>query len=154
MIEESYYPHILKQTQTYKVTLRGKTVAFYTVSVRSISLQNSDAPVSENYWKEPIFSAVIINYIAVDKRLHRNGIGTTILESVVDEARALYHQWPVRLVVLEALRQKVDWYLDRGFDAINQADLEGTSETVKLYLDLMPSGDKGKIEEYTSSFYQ
>lgn len=53
LVAESFYPHLLKQSRTYQVKLQNQTVGFYSLSVRGVSLLNSDAPVAEFYFKEP-----------------------------------------------------------------------------------------------------
>ncbi len=124
LVAESFYPHLLKQSRTYQVKLQNQTVGFYSLSVRGVSLLNSDAPVAEFYFKEPSFGAICLDYLAVDARIHGRGIGSAILHSVITQARELAKDWPIRLFVLDALREKVSWYRDRGFDALIRADLD------------------------------
>lgn len=148
LIKKSYFRHILRQALTCKVTFKGHRVGFYTVSVLSIRLENSDASITEYYDDLPSFGVIKLDYIAVDKNVQKRGIGSTILVHIVQCAKSLHQQWPVRILVLDALRSKINWYLSHGFEAINTHDLSGTSETVCMYLDLMPEKEKEKIEKY------
>ena len=147
LVSDSFYPHILKQRQVHKLSYAGYRVGFYSVSVAGISLEESDAPVADYYASTPSFAAIVLNYLAVDKIVQGNGIGSAALKHIIAEARALYAAWPVRLLILDALRSKLSWYLQHGFALLNQADMNGTSETVRMYLDLMPEEEKDIINE-------
>lgn len=153
LVAESFYPHLLKQSRTYQVKLQNQTVGFYSLSVRGISLLNSDAPVAEFYFKEPSFGAICLDYLAVDARIHGRGIGSAILHSVITQARELAKDWPIRLFVLDALREKVSWYRDRGFDALIRADLDKKTETVGMYLDLSSKEELDALGAYTDDFF-
>ena len=48
---------------------------------------------------------------------------------------------------------KVGWYTKFGFVPINQKDLTGPTETVRMFLDIMPDEDKQYIEKYTDYYY-
>lgn len=153
MLQQSYYPHILKQVHAYKVLIEGTIVGFYEVSIRSIDVTDSDANFAEKYYHEPTYCCVFIDFIAVDQNLQGSGIGTVILKSIIDQAHSLYAKWPVRLVILDALREKIQWYTNRGFYALNSAELHSDSETMLMFFDLMPAQDVANAEEYCSSFY-
>lgn len=148
LVSESYYSHILKQTRVYKLSIQGQRVGFCSVSILGISLESSDAPIAEYFDKTPSFGAVMLNYLAVDARVQHLGIGSTALEYIIAEAQTLYTLWPVRLLVIDALRNKIDWYTNHGFEILNKADLNGISETVQMYFDLMPAEDQKSIEDY------
>lgn len=153
LVSRSIYPTLLKQTRTYKISMKGHRIGFYSVSILAISLEGSDAPIAESFEGTPTFAAVKLDYVAVDKRVQNHGIGTNVLAYVVDEARELCKVWPVRILVLDALRDKLTWYTERGFRAINSSDLVRTTPTVRLYIDLISLEDAEKIVEYDCSFY-
>ena len=153
LVANSFYPNQYRQIMAYKMSMCNHCVGFFSVSVVGISLENSDASVAEYFYNEPSFAAVKLDYIAVDKRIQRNGIGTTTLEYIVQEARKLYKGWPVRLLVLDAVRDKVGWYEERGFEPINKADMDKISPTVAMYLDLMPDDEKNVIIEESEEYY-
>lgn len=153
LIADSYYPHLLKQSRTYQIKMQDHTVGFYRLSVRSVSLENSDASMADFYWGTPSYGAVCLDYIAVDAGIHHLGIGTVALKSIVQQAQALAQSWPVRLLVLDALRNKAPWYSNMGFDALNRSDLAGASETVTMYLDLLSKEDSAVLDAYHRSYY-
>lgn len=152
MISKSYYPHILHQIHATKISISGKCVGFYSISILSISLENSDAPLADYFDGSSSFGAVMLNYLAVDKRVHHHHIGTNVLKYIISEVQSLYHVCPIRLLVLDALRDKITWYTKHGFVPINQKDLDGTSETIRMFLDIMPDDDKKQIDKYVDYY--
>lgn len=148
LIKESYFRHILRQSLTFKVAIKGHRVGFYTVSILRISFDDSDASLAQYYDNSPSFGVIKLDYIAVDKRVQKNGIGSTLLVHIVQCAKSLHQQWPIRILVLDALRERINWYSSHGFEPINTADLCGISETVPMYLDLMPEKERLQVEEY------
>ena len=148
LVANSVFPCILKQSQTYKMTIQGKCVGFFSVSICGVSLENSDAPIASYYDGTPSFGAVKVDFIAVDKKAQKHGIGSTALKYIVKEARVLSTQWPVRVLILDALRDVVDWYMDRGFSPVNTGDLEGFSPSVRLYIDLITKEEQTKLDQY------
>ena len=153
LVSRSLYPTVLKQARTYKITMQGHRVGFCSISILGISLEHSDAPVAEAFEGTPSFAAVKLDYIAIDTRVQSRGIGTIVLKYIVSEARELCKVWPIRILVLDALRDKISWYIKRGFQMINSSDLDGNTPTVRLYIDLISCEDAKKIDEYNSSFY-
>lgn len=151
-VAQSFYPHLLKQSQVYQVKLQNQIVGFYSISIGAVSLQKSDADVAKYYFKEPHFGAVCLDYIAVDARIHGCGIGTTILGSVITKARELAENWPVRLLVLDALWERRSWYQDRGFEALTRAELEEPAETIGMYLDLGSKDELDALRAYIDAY--
>lgn len=150
LVATSFYPHIIKQRKVYKILVREAKVGFMSVSISNISLAHSDAPVAEYYADPPSFGAVKLDYIAVDKRVQKLGIGSTALKYIIQEARELHKTWPVRLLVLDAIRERIDWYKELGFEAVSQAELKSDSPTVPMYIDLMPESEKKSLDTYAT----
>lgn len=42
-VRKSFYPHLLKQSRTYQIKMQNQTVGFYSLSVMSVNLAQSDA---------------------------------------------------------------------------------------------------------------
>lgn len=151
LVSGVYYPNILKQAKVFKISVQNTRVGFCAVSVTHISVDNADAPIAEYYSNAPSYGALKIDFIAVDKRVHRKGIGTTALAFFVSEARRFYEIVPIRVLVIDALREKMDWYTARGFDLLNSKERSDISPTVKMYIDLISAEDKDKLEEYVAN---
>lgn len=154
MIDQTYYSCLLREARAYCVYLkvnddREILVGVYSVSIGTLRLGEAASPLAEYYSHEPpTYATVHLNYIAVNSKVQRKGIGTKVLEYIVFQARSLYREWPVRILVLDALREKVDWYKERGFASVYQEDPDPHSTTVKMYLDLMPEEDYQRLSEY------
>lgn len=151
LVSKSVYPSILKQAKTYKITIQGVRVGFISVSIGEISFEKSDAPIASYYEKNQKYGAVLIDFIAVDKKVHKQGIGKTSLKFIVQEAKELSAHWPVRVLVLDALRDVVDWYTKKGFSPIDAASLNKSSSSVLLYFDLMSEDEQTKLDQYVQS---
>lgn len=157
MIDQTYYACLLREARAYCVYLKVEDdqeilVGVYSVSVGTLRLEDAASPLADYYSHEPpTYATVHLNYIAVDLNVQGHGIGTTILAYIVLQARSLYREWPVRLLVLDALRDKVAWYEKRGFAAVYEDDPDPHSTTVKMYLDLMPGEDYQRLSEYVES---
>ena len=150
LVAKSFLAHAVKQQLTYKILYQNIVVGFWTVSMRGVTLDNSDAKVAECYEDPPEFGAVKLNYIAVSKEVQGCGIGSSALWYIIKKAQELYQQWPVRMLILDAIRDKMEWYQKFGFEAICQEDISSDSATVQMYLDLMPDREKGELDAYTS----
>ena len=148
LVSSSVFPSILKQVKTYKMSIRAKRIGFFSVSIRGISFEDSDASIASYYEKAPTFGAVMIDFIAVEKKVQKRGIGTTALEYVVQAAKELSAHWPVRVLVLDALRDTIDWYTQKGFAPINTVDLASDSPVVRLYIDLMTEEEQTKLDQH------
>ncbi|WP_455678286.1 GNAT family N-acetyltransferase [Sharpea azabuensis] len=154
LVANSFYPNQYRQIMAYKMSIQNIRVGFFSVSVQGISLEDTDTSVAEYYYDNPSFAAVKLEYIAIDKRIQKRGIGTTALEYIVQEARKLYVCWPIRLLILDAVRDKVSWYENRGFEPIDRADMNSASATVPMYLDLMPEDEKTVIIAESEEYYE
>ena len=149
MIAASYYPNLLKQSCTYMVNANNRLIGFYRLSIIALTLDDESAGgIGSYYWQTPSFSAVCLDYIAVDKRIQRKGLGTKILSLVKEQATKLSNAWPVRLLVLEALSAKYEWYRERGFAPIDVEKLSKNDETIHLYIDLLSPVEHSLLNEY------
>lgn len=157
MIDQTYYACLLREARAYCVYLKVKDgqeilVGAYSVSIGKLGLEDAVSQLSDYYSREPAACAMVhLDYIAVNSKVQDHGIGTAILEYIVLQAWSLYREWPVRLLVLDAVRDKVAWYEKRGFSAVYEDDPDPHSTTVKMYLDLMPDEEYQHLSEYIES---
>lgn len=148
-VMQSYYPHILKQAKTYKILLSDIIIGFYCISIGSINLENSNSDIADYYHGTPEYGFLKLNYLAVDKSLQNKGIGSTILKMIVVEAHSLCQRYPIRLLVIDALTEKVEWYKKRGFRVLFQKQNDSENrETVKMFIDLISDQDRLIVEKY------
>jgi len=149
LVKNSFASQVCRQRDTYKVVYEDQTLGFFSWYLASVSLEESDEEISEFYDEKPQFGVLYIKFIAVDSDVQNNGIGTTILGYIVKEARNLEKKWPVRLIIFDALRERIPWYEKRGFRVLLKTELESQSETVKMYLDLMTEDEHKVLKAYS-----
>ncbi len=150
MLQESFMPQLCRQRDTYKIIYDEQVVGFYSWFITSVNLENSDTEVASYYDTTPSFGVLYIKFISVDHDIQGYGIGTTILGHIVKEAKKLEKNWPVRLIVFDALRERVEWYRKLGFELLFQSELETESETVKMYMDLMTCEEHNALSEFSN----
>ena len=148
LISKSFYPHLLQQQKVFKVLVSEHLVGLYCISFAIVDTSTSDTPLAEEYEKEPKYTALHINYLAIDKQVQRNGIGSTILKYIVREARRLNTNWPIRIITFDALRSLTGWYLERGFEFLNAEDIDKTNPIRAMYFDLASEQQKRAINGY------
>lgn len=148
LVSKSYYPSILKQIRVYKISVRTYRIGFCSISVSHLSFDNSDAPIADYYTNFSSYGALKIDFLAVDKRVQKQGIGTEVLKYFVGEARKFYEIVPIRVLIIDALREKIDWYSERGFALVNSEEENSESPTVKMFIDLMSAEDKNRLDKY------
>lgn len=148
LIKASLYSTLLNQTRAYKLSMKDFRVGFVALSISRISCEYSDADFADFFDKDPSYGAIFVDYIAVDKSIHRNGIGSTALKYIIKESSEVNRFLPIRFVVLDALRSKYEWYEKHGFLPFNSTDVSGCSETIRMYLDIMPEDQKRRLGRY------
>ncbi len=56
---------------------------------------------------------------------------------IAEVKRLIENNWPVRLIVLSALKERYEWYLKNGFQAIREEDLQNQEETIEMFMDML-----------------
>lgn len=146
LLRKAPYRHALHQARTVQVCLGGQLLGVFTLSISNISMENTDTHMADHYEDDPTFGAVKLDYIAVDHRIQNRGIGTRILAYVVTLAQMMYRDLPVRVLILDALRDKVPWYTRCGFEVMDKRELQANAPTVRMFLDLMPENEKMALD--------
>lgn len=142
LVEKSYPQQLTKQARTYRVLYRGCRVGFYSVSIATVTSENEPSALADYYeGNEPHFGAVKLDFIAIEKSFQRYGLGKKLLEHVAGQVRELSRNWPVRILYLDALSDKVDWYKTNGFQLFAE-DQSGAGYTVPMYLDLLTADEE------------
>lgn len=138
MIDKSYYPTILQHAYGFYIYFDEKIVGAYMLKFAKINLEECPEDISDyiSDMCRDCFS-LHIKYIAVDEKYQRRGIGQTVLKYIVKSVKELCGVWPIRLITLDALKSKYDWYSALGFVAFNEKDLYDNNTTVRMYLDCL-----------------
>ena len=147
MVENSFLPHLLRQQDTYKITYKNRILGFYAIRIIAIECDDADAEFAEYYDTEPVFGALYIKYIAIETQFQNHRIGTNTLNTIIKNANEDSQRLPIRLIIFDALRERIEFYQKRGFQLLKQQDIVGNSETVKMFFDLLPHSDFESIKQ-------
>ena len=127
--------------KTSLVYYDGKLVAYFTLATTVLRNEWLRTPVkgpSEQIVR-PIPS-LLLGRLAVQQDLHRKGIGSYLLKLIVGKAIKLSETVGVRLVVLTAYPENINWYGNRGFHMCVDKHLKISSKESRtkpfMYLDL------------------
>lgn len=134
-IVESYFPTLLQYAYAYRVIVDDRVVAYYMIKFKTIHMDIAPDEIAE-YTTSIVndCSAIHIKYIAVDKMYKNHGIGTYILKTIVAQALRLAQQFPISLVTLDALSDKYEWYIKRGFKAFSEKELQKNEPTIQMFM--------------------
>ena len=144
-IRDGYYISLLKQAYAYEICIGEDVIGHYRIRIVQISYDD-DYHISS---AENGYSAVKLDYLAIDKKFQNCGAGTTVLKYIAGRVEQFSTILPIRFFTLDALREKVSWYQKRGFQLYSENNLTVNSETVAMYMDFC---DRKKVEEYCNSF--
>lgn len=149
-IQNAYFRHILKQLDVYSIKIAGYVVGYVAISVKSISINSAEGDIADYFDGSCIVGAVKVDFIGIDKKVQRNGIGTAVIELIVKKVRLDAKHLPIRILMIDAISTKTSWYHERGFKHMDVGS--GISAFTKaMYLDLMDEKQKAAIEEYVKN---
>lgn len=144
-IRDGYYSTLLKEGYAYEICLDGTTIGHYMLRIVPLEY-SSDYAIGD---ERTCFSAVKLEYLAIDRCYQRAGNGTAVLKYIVNAAKKYSEQLPIRFLSLDALSEKTDWYINRGFQLYNPDDQGGEDHTVQMYMDFC---DMDAVKTYCDSF--
>lgn len=139
------------EVKTYETEMWGKTslvlmneklVAFFTLANTVIRNEWIKERVNHRPRLRQIsqIPALLIGRLAVQKEFQHQGIGSYLLKIIVGKALEMSKTVGIRLVVLTAYPENINWYGDRGFQMCVEKHLQiSKSEYRKkpfMYLDL------------------
>ncbi|MEG0227690.1 MAG: GNAT family N-acetyltransferase [Lachnospiraceae bacterium] len=138
LISESYYPTVLQHAYAFNISCEGVTIGYYMLKFLSIKLDVCPEEIADyaSSMCSDCFS-VHIKYIAIDFCYQKKGIGRNIMQYIIESVFALCKLWPIRLVTIEALKEKYAWYQNIGFVAFDEENLDDDSATIKMYIDCL-----------------
>lgn len=142
-IKDAYSKTICKQGLAYNIYVDG-----YLIGNCMIKLVVLRDEANDYYVTDHEYAALEISYIAIDRRVQGNGIGTRVLARLISDAEKLSKILPIRFLVLDALDDKVQWYLDAGFTTYPKREDLRYADTVPMRIDLI---DTTLAEKYVGS---
>ena len=143
-IKDGYYLSLLKQAYAYEICIADRVIGHYRLSIAQFDFENG-------YNVEAVgnrYSAIKIDYLAIDRQYQRRGNGTAVLAYIAKRASKYSLLLPLRFLVLDALQEKIPWYLEKGFKLYDDTAPGKNAETVFMYMDLC---DTNKLQEYCDS---
>ena len=147
-IKNAYYPNICGHEYLYCCYENDEIVGYCSISIREVEDKYIER-VSKDYYSDDTryFATFYIRYIAVDINKQNNKIGTKFLKMIILYMKNYIKSFPVRFIILEALKDKIDWYEKIGFQII---DKEEKNDNKKMYYDLFGEEEYKIINEYAS----
>ena len=154
MVKSSYFRHILRQTRAYRIVAAGKNVGYYELSISRLELSDTSIEYADCGDGELTYAVVVIRYLAVDKRVQNIGIGSVVLNRIINQIVKLGMEWPIRAVVFDAIDERVEWYKNRGFMPTKEESHSKKLGSTEMYFDIMPSKEKQRISEYCKEYIE
>lgn len=129
---DAYYENIMKFANTKIVTFNGKIAAYYTLQFDNIEIREDEF--------EATYPTIHLKYLAVDETFEQMGIGTTLIEHITIECEKISKVIGCRCLLIHALKDKVEWYRDRGFQYIDEEhNMDIYDTTVPMFIDFRDS---------------
>lgn len=151
LVSKSYFPTILQHAYAYSFSYDHTILGYYMLVFKQIPLDKCPEDVAE--YRSDLFDScysVHIEYIAVNKCFQNRGIGHNILRMVAKNVFSLCRHLPIRLITLDALKDKYSFYKNLGFTALNDSDMDNESSTIFMYQDCLLR--KETVNNYIDQF--
>ena len=142
LTERAYYEHIRKISFVYLVYLDEEIIGFFSIKISKISLPLENDFESSNENDE--FGALLLQNLAIRQGYQGHGFGSNVLEFLVGLVFGYGKSINLRFLILNAVKDKVDWYKKRNFLTVNKDELKDASPTVFMIMDFI---DLDKIKE-------
>lgn len=151
-IENSYYPSMLQYQYSFEILGNDIPIGFYVCSFRKIPIDAGPKDIAE-YSVDTIkaYYSLDITYFAIARQYQNYGIGSMVLDMLIKQTMQNCSIYPIRLITLDALKEKVEWYKKRGFRLFKENDvLDTNTSTVTMYVDCLLSENRRQLDEYTN----
>lgn len=150
MVMNAYYQTILQHGYAYKFcTKSGLALGYYMIRFEKVLIAKCEEAVNGCYDENlSNYYSIHIHFLAVDEKYQKHKIGTSVLNVLVKNIRNLAKIWPIRLITIDALKEKYAWYIKNGFLPFNEKDLENDSSVVCMYIDCLTDDNKERMEKY------
>lgn len=149
MIRESYYPTLLQHMYAYEIIVNDIIVGYYMIEFRRIYLAESGLEEKIGEYISDLADtcyALNLRYIAVGSEYQHRGIGSLMLKLIIKQTNELCKNWPIRLITLDALPEKVEWYKSNGFLPFRKNCEKNAKGEVPMFFDCLL--DEKLLEEY------
>ncbi len=126
--------HSDRLSSTYLITEENEIIiGFYTINIYSISFKNKE--------KKDYPYSINLAYFAIDKKYQNMGYGTELINIITLEILEIARKIGIRYFSVQALDNKKDWYIKRGF-------AESKKDDFNIFLiDLKKTEEEGVLNE-------
>lgn len=142
LIKDAFAKTLFKQAKAYNIVINNTVVG--SCMIRFVSIEDE-----EFYITDHTYTAIELVYIAVDKHIQHNGIGTKVLNLLIMNAKRIADNLPVRFLLLNALKDRKKWYIDNGFSEYPRIEDERYPDTIPMRIDFI---NADLAEKYAESF--
>ena len=120
------------------------------VTIKESQIPEDDLDLASGvYAMRPLqHAAMEITYLAIDKKYQAQHLGTETLKMIIANIQRISEEIPIRYIVLDSLKAKIEFYEKRGFKTLGEPDIH--SETQYMYMDCLR--DRTDLEEYINQF--
>lgn len=146
-IQDAYFQCLLEISYTFEISTNdGRVLGYICLKLHKIKPEDlpeevGDVDIGYRFY----FYAVELKFLAIEKSMQRNGLGTAVLDIIIKKLLAQHDSIPYRFIYIDALQERVSWYQEMGFSPFQEEnDLQ--CATVPMYLDL--NRNREKIDEY------
>lgn len=144
LIQGAYAKTIFKQALAYNIMIDDHIIG--NCMIRFVRLRDEDV---DYYDQDQEFIALEITYLAIDQRVQRHSFGTEVLKMLIARAKQVASELPVRFLVIDAFKDKENWYSSSGFKTYPKVENSRYPGTVPMRMDLI---DRELAEEYVKSY--
>ena len=130
--------------KTYLVYFRGDLVAYFTVSFDGLRVQYLQRVKSFTKFAKmriETIPALKIGRLAVDRRFQRRKIGEKLLKYIAGMALDMGKRTGVRLLILQAKPDSIEFYEECGFQLAFETHSEKKRTNKTMFLDLLAVPD-------------
>lgn len=134
--QEAYYSTISKQATTNLIFYEDELVGYFTLKKAKLSIDIDLAPINFPY-------SLDIARLAVRQDYQDRGIGCSVIKKIVEIANTVNE----RFITLDALIEKYDWYVHRGFTHLIEEEITESNKHGLVYM-IMDLFDETLVDQY------
>lgn len=138
LIENAYHHHITREASTTLVYYNNIVIGYYTLNRTALNFEFPNSLIK----KEHTY-ALDLARLAVSDKYQGKGIGTLILQHIVDIAYRIND----RFITTDALYEKWNWYKKRGFMYLIEDEIKSSTSSKYVYM-IMDLYDPRIEEDY------
>jgi hypothetical protein len=147
-VKESYYPAIVQHAYAYSIMdVKHKILGYYQVLFREIEINDfpDDIADYDPEIKGGTISSIHIRFIAIDKKYHKHGIGTSSLRVIIKNIMEVTEFFPIRVITIDARSDLIEWYRKLGFQEMIKNTVGQEGITKAMYFDCLRYVDELNI---------